>query len=205
MAIERASRAATETAEPSPVEPTPRLFTVDEYYKMAEAGILKPDERVELIEGVIVEMPPAGPEHSDSVDTVAEVFGDRLRPRVRIRVQSPIGLAGLSQPEPDVALLRTPAERGSSYRSGHPGRDDVLLVVEIADSSLNYDLGEKASMYARRGIVELWIVDVPHDRLVVHREPTADGYASVETVNRGETVRPLAFPDVTFTADEILG
>jgi Uma2 family endonuclease len=205
MAARRAPRTATVEAPAHREEPTPRLFTVDEYYKMAEAGILRPDERVELIDGRIVEMPPIGPEHADSVDTVVEIFGDRLRPRVRIRVQSPLQIGILQLPEPDVSLIKTPAERGSSYRKTHPRLDDILLVVEVADTTLQHDLGEKARMYARAGVPELWVIDVPHDRLVVHREPAPDGYASIVTVNRGETLSALAFPDVTFTADEILG
>ena len=205
MPARRAPRTATVEAQAPPEEPTPRLFTVDEYFKMAEVGILRADERVQLIDGKIIEMPPSGPEHADSVDTVAELFGDRVRPRARIRVQSAIRLGALALPEPDVTLIKTPAQRGGAYRSAHPGRDDVYLVVEIADSSLNQDLGEKARMYARSGVMELWVVDIPHDRVVVHRDPTPDGYGSVEIIARGATISPVAFPDVQFTVDEILG
>jgi Uma2 family endonuclease len=204
MAVERAAR-TPKSADPVEERAQPRLFTVVEYDKMAEAGILKPDERVELIEGVIIQMPPIGPEHADSVDIVAEVFGDRLRPRARIRVQNPIELADVARPQPDITILRRPDRRARPYRAAHPGREDILLVVEVADTSLAYDLGEKAIMYAQRGVSELWVVDIPHDRLVVHRDPTADGYASVDVVERGATVSPSAFPDIAFTADEILG
>ena len=205
MAARRAPRTATVEA-PAPAEgPAPRLFTVDEYYKMAEVGILRPDEHVELIDGKIIQMPPSGPEHADSVDTVVELFADRVRPRARIRVQSAVQLGSHALPEPDVVLIRTPAGRGAPYRSAHPGRDDIFLVVEVADSSLTHDVGEKASMYARSGLAELWVIDIPNDRLLVHREPAPDGYANVRTLARGDAISPLAFPDVTFTVDEILG
>jgi len=205
MAIQQAAESGTGETPSAPAEPTPRMFTVDEYYRMAKAGILRPDEKVQLIEGTIIEMPPSGPEHADVVDAVAELFGDRLRPRARVRVQNQVDLATLAQPEPDVALVRRPVPGERTYRVRHPAASDLLLVVEVADSSRRLDLGEKALMYARHGVPELWVVDLPGDGVVVHCEPTADGYASVRTLARGETIAPLAFPDVSFTVDEILG
>jgi Uma2 family endonuclease len=205
MAIRRAPRSVTDQALAEVAEPSARLFTVDEYYRMAEVGILRPDERVELIEGVVVQMPPIGPDHAGSVDSLNETFGDRLRPRVRVRVQNPIRLDGMAEPEPDITLLRPESERRLPYRSSHPTLEDLFLVVEVSDSTLAYDLGEKAAMYSRAGVPDLWIIDVNGDRIVVHREPTADGYASVTPVERGMTISPLAFPDVEFTADEVLG
>jgi Uma2 family endonuclease len=205
MAIKRAPEAFPHQAEAAPSEPRPRLFTVDEYYKMAEVGILRPDERVQLIEGKIVEMPPGGPDHFSAVDWISELFREQLGPRVRIRVQGPIDLAEGAHPEPDVALLRRPASGGRAYRFSHPTGADLFLAVEVADSTLRFDLGEKALMYARHGVADLWVVDLPGNRIVVHREATADGYASVQSVMRSETNSPLAFPEVVFTADEILG
>lgn len=205
MAIQRATEAIPGASQVTPPEPRPRLFTVDEYYKMAEVGILRPDERVQLIEGTIIEMPPSGSEHADVVDSIAELFGDRLRPRARIRVQNQLDLAELAHPEPDIALVRRPVPGQRSYRGSHPGLPDVLLVIEVSDSTLRLDLGEKARMYARHGVSDLWVVDLQGDRIVVHREPTRNGYSSVEAVTRGATITPLAFPDVSFTADEILG
>jgi Uma2 family endonuclease len=204
MAIQRPNEATLHEAEATPSEPRLRPFTVDEYYKMAEVGILRPDERVQLIEGMIIQMPPGGPDHFSAVDWIAELFGDRLRSRVRIRVQGPIDLAERAHPEPDVALLRRPSTRGRAYRVSHPTGADLFLAIEVADSTLRFDLGEKARMYARHGTSELWVVDLPGERVVVHREPTEDGYTNVRSVTRGESISPLAFPDVTFTADEIL-
>jgi Uma2 family endonuclease len=206
MAIERAeTESVPSVAATDAAGPTPRLFTVDEYYKMADVGILRPDEHVQLIEGVVVQMPPGGPDHSSSVDWIAEHFRDRLGSRARIRVQSPIDLAERAHPEPDVALVKRPAGGGRAYRVSHPGQADILLAVEVADSTLRFDLGEKAAMYARHGVMDLWVVDLTGDRVVVHRGPTADGYAEVRALTRGESISPLAFPDVTFTIDEILG
>jgi Uma2 family endonuclease len=111
----------------------------------------------------------------------------------------------MAEPEPDITLLRPESERRLPYRALHPTLEDLLLVVEVSDSTLTFDLGEKAAMYARAGVPDLWVIDVRGDRIVVHREPTTDGYASVQTIGRGMTIRPLAFPDVEFTADEILG
>jgi Uma2 family endonuclease len=205
MAIQQAAESDQRGMPARPSEPAPRLFTVDEYYKMAEVGILRPDERVQLIEGTIVQMPPGGPDHFSAVDWIGDLFHNRLGSRVRIRVQGPIDLAERAHPEPDLALLRRPAARGRAYRLSHPTVADIFLAVEVADSTLHFDLGEKAQMYARHGLPELWVIDLRGDRLVVHREPTPDGYASVRTLSRGEAISPLAFPDVAFTADEILG
>jgi len=205
MAIERAVEATPDDAPRSPWGPELRLFTVDDYYKMAEAGILSEQERVELIEGVIVKMPPIGPRHSLTVDRVNFVLIQRLGHRVRLSVQNPIRLGLHVEPQPDLTLSRNDAARLRRYATSHPGPSDVLLVVEVADSSINFDVGEKAEMYARHGIIELWVVDIPHDRVLVHRGPTRTGYSDVKTVQRGETIAPLAFPDVTFTTDEMLG
>ena len=185
--------------------PANRPFTVDEYYRMAEAGILGEDDRVELIEGEIVQMPPIGPLHADEVDYLARLFFRRLGDDVLVRIQNPLRLSPRSEPEPDVAVVRAHPERRHPYRSGHPTAADVLLVVEIADASLEYDLGRKARLYARHGLPELWVLDQRGDRLVLHREPTPCGYVAVRTLLRGESIAPLAFPQNTFTVEEILG
>jgi Uma2 family endonuclease len=205
MATQRASRTTTVQEQPTPAEPTPRLFTVDEYYKMAEAGILGPDEHVELIEGVIVQMPPIGPRHAFNVNRLVRLFLARLGDRAEVSIQNPVRLRGHAEPEPDLAVVRMFGDDPRHYESRHPVPEDVYFVLEIAATSASYDLGEKAEMYARHGIPELWVVDLVADRLVVHRDPTPDGYASVTVAERGATVTALAFPDVTFTADEILG
>jgi Uma2 family endonuclease len=181
------------------------LLTVDDYYKLVEEGLLREYDRVELIEGRIVEMAPIGDDHIAATTDLNGLFVTRLVGRADVSVQNPINLALRSEPEPDFAIVRhvPGGRRKAKTRKATPS--EIFLIVEIANSSLAFDLGEKAELYARHDIQELWVVDIPHDRLVVHREPTADGYASVQSLTRGESISPLAFPDVTFTADEILG
>jgi Uma2 family endonuclease len=181
------------------------LLTVDDYYRLVEEGILSEYDRVELIEGRIVEMAPIGDDHIVATIDLNDLFTDRLRGHASVSVQSPVNLGLRSEPEPDFAIVPFVPGGRRKAKARKPTPSEIFLIVEIANSSLAFDLGEKADMYARHDIQELWVVDIPHDRLVVHRGPTADGYASVQSLMRGERITPLAFPDVTFTADEILG
>ena len=185
--------------------PTRRCFTVDEYHRMGAAGILHEDERIELINGEIVRMAAVGGKHIACVLRLDEWFNPRLSGIALVSVQNPVRLSPHAEPEPDLAVVRAHPERLHPYRSAHPTPADVFLVVEVADSSLEYDLGRKARLYARHGIPELWVLDQRGDRLVVHREPTPRGYATVRTLTRGQSISPLAFPDVAFAADELLG
>ena len=187
------------------LQPTKRLFSVDEYYRMAEAGILGEDDRVELIEGEIVQLSPIGPRHADRVDRLNSLFFERFRGGARIRIQNPVRLSNRSEPEPDLALLRPEGERDRPYESAHPTPADVLLVVEVADHSVEYDLGRKARLYARHGIPELWVLNLRAERLFVHRDPTPRGYATSRILGRGESISALAFPEIVLTVDEILG
>lgn len=177
-------------------------FTVDDYYKMAENGVLTEDSRVELIEGEIVDMPPIGPGHSASVDR----GGDRLRAilgrRAAIRTQQPLRLGLRSEPQPDLAVVR---RRDDFYTSAHPTPADVLLVVEVADTSLAYDRETKGPLYARHGIGEYWILNLPDRQLEVYREPAGDGYAVVQILKPGDVVQPVAFPGVTVAVRDLLG
>ena len=185
--------------------PSTRLFTVDDYYKMAEVGILNEDDRVELIEGEIVEMSPIGAGHSGRVDRLSRLFIEVLGDAGWVRTQNPVRLSRRSEPEPDLALLRPESERESSYEVDLPTAADVLLIIEVADSSLAYDLGRKARMYARHGIRDLWVLDRRNDRLVLHRDPMPRGYGAIRTLVRGESIAPLAFPEIVLTIDELLG
>jgi Uma2 family endonuclease len=187
------------------ITPQHGLLTVNDYYQLVEDGVLSEYDRVELIEGRVVEMAPIGDDHIAATIDLNDVFGPRLRGRASVSIQSPVNLARRSEPEPDITIIPYVPGGRRKAKTRKPTPSEIYLIVEIANSSLTFDLGEKAALYARYGIQELWVVDIPHDRLVVHREPTADGYASVRSVARGETISPLAFPDVTFTADEILG
>jgi Uma2 family endonuclease len=205
VAVERVETVESSHQPEQASGPRQRLFTVDEYYKMAEVGILRPDERVELIEGKLIEMPAIGPRHAYNVNRLTVLFLSKLAGRAEIRAQSPVRAATGAEPEPDLAAAQLYSDAPKTYESRHPTPKETHFVVEVSDTTLAFDLGEKAQMYARHGIAELWVVDLQGDAVVVHRQPTADGYASIETMHRGQTVAPVAFPDVPFTIDEILG
>ncbi len=191
---------------PVPGQPCPpddlqdRLFTVDEYYTMAEAGILAPDERVELLDGRIYIMSPVGSRHADCVDHLNELFMLHLGGRATIRIQSPIHLAERTEPEPDVTLLKR-----RRYAHAHPTPADVLLAIEVADSTLATDRGIKLPLYARHGIETAWIVNLPDSCVEVYSEPAPEGYRKSERRTRGQTLDVPVFPDVSLSVDDVLG
>ncbi len=179
-----------------------RKFTVEEYHRLAEVGILGEDDRVELIDGEIVQMSPIGNRHAGTVDFLAEHFLKTVGGRGQVRVQNPVRLGEDSEPQPDLALLRP---RGDYYRGGHPGPEDVLLVVEVAETSADYDREVKLLLYARWGVPEAWLVDLEQDRIEVYRSPSPEGYREVQVVARGEQVAPAAFPEAKLRVDDLLG
>jgi len=181
------------------------LMTVDEYHRLGEEGVLDEDARVELVDGRIVEMPPIGPRHLFNVNHLNQLFMLRLLGRIILSIQNPVTFGRRLERQPDVTLLDPHVRDPRFYESNRPTPADVLLIVEVSDSTLRTDLVEKARQYAGHGIADYWVLDLQGDQLFVHRDPTPDGYASVRTLARGESVSPLAFPDVIFTVDEILG
>ena len=182
--------------------PTRRRFTVDEYYAMAKAGILTEQDRVELLDGDIIAMPPIGHWHADNVDIFTNWLPQALHGRAIVRVQGPLRLSDVSEPEPDVMLLRS---REGNYRSGHPRPSDVLLVIEVADTSVEYDKGAKLSAYARAGIAEVWIVVRKERRVEVYTGPGEGGYANVRRVGAEGKIAPGAFPDVELEVGKVVG
>jgi Uma2 family endonuclease len=179
-----------------------RLFTVHEYYQMAQAGILTEDDRVELIEGEIVQMAAIGSRHAACVDRLNQLFSARVAERAIVRVQNPVRLSDYSEPEPDLALLQP---RPDFYAAAHPGPADVLLLVEVADTSAGVDRTAKMPLYARAGIVEAWLVDLHVEWVEAHRQPTPRGYQEVCSLGRGTRLAVAAFSDLTLTVDDILG
>ena len=167
--------------------PKPHRLTVDEYYRMAEVGLLSPDDRTELIEGEIIHMPPIGPTHA----SVLAFLSDRLVPRAgvtaQVRLQSPIRFPPRSEPEPDVALV---VARSDRYRKAHPVARDVLLLMEVSDSTLRYDLDVKGRLYATHGIPEYWVVDLVDDRVWRHRRPSGRQYAERDELREGTLELP---------------
>jgi Uma2 family endonuclease len=176
-------------------------FTVDDYEGMIESGILDENDRVELIDGEIIEMAAVGGQHAACVNDLAEWFILRLQGRAIISIQNPVRLRPRSEPEPDIMLLRP---RGDRYRQGLPGPEDVLLIIEVSDSTLHFDRGTKLPLYAAAGIPEVWIVDLERRRVLVHRQPDGDLYREAVVVDDG-SLSPLAFPDATLRLDEIFG
>ena len=184
------------------IEPLKKLYTVTEYYALVDEGILREDDRVELIEGEIRPMPPIGSPHAAGVNRLAFIFIGKLTGRATVSVQAPVRLSEISEPQPDLLLLRF---REDFYSSRHPQPEDVLLLVEVADSSLGYDQGTKARLYARHGIPEVWIEALGRATLEVYRDPSPQGYRDVHTFRRGDRISPLAFPDLVLEVSAILG
>ena len=182
--------------------PAARRFSVQEYHQMAAAGILTEDDPVELIEGEIVEMPPMGSPHAACVMRLTAELVMRAQSLAQVRVQLPVRLDGYSEPEPDLALVKP---RADSYASDHPGPGVVLLVIEVADTTLSYDRSVKGPLYARAGIPEYWLVDLPRERVDVHREPLGGRYKTVQAYRRGERLSLAALAGINLAVDEILG
>jgi Uma2 family endonuclease len=168
---------------------------VDEYLAMGETGILGEDDRVELLDGRLIDMPPIGPPHGYSVDDFEELFARRLyKPEntlARVRVQNPIHLDDYSAPEPDVVLYDP-----DMPRNRHPRPEDIFLVVEVADSTVDYDRNVKAEHYAAAGIVEYWLVDLPNEVVDVHRQPEDDGYAERVRHRPGDNLSVAALSEM---------
>lgn len=179
-----------------------RRFTTQEYHRMGEAGLLGEDDRVELIEGEIIEMAPIGSRHAACVLRLTKLFTDRLGDRALVSVQNPIRLGEHSEPQPDVTLLRP---RGDFYQQALPGRDDIFLVIEVVDTTGDYDRAIKLPLYARHGIAEAWLVDLAQGHVEVYRDPSAAGFSLKQTLAPGSTLSPLALPDVQLDVAEVVG
>lgn len=179
--------------EPKLLEPTAHRFTVEEYYQMAETGILQPDARVELLDGEIIDMAPIGPFHGGTVNSLNRLLAERAKGRWLVVVQNPVRLGARSEPQPDFMLVKPVAD---DYKSRHPVPEDVYLLIEVAESSLTYDRNRKIPAYGRAAIPEVWIINLVEQNIEVFREPHYTGYASVQKFGSGHTIAPQAFPDV---------
>lgn len=180
---------------------TTHRFTVDEYYRMAETGVLKPDARVELLEGEIIDMKPIGPFHGGVTKRLNRQFINLSKRRWVVAVQDPVHLDEHSEPQPDLMLLKP---RPDDYTSRHPLPADVYLIVEVADSSLAYDRGRKLAAYGRAGIPEVWVINLPGQCVEVYREPHLSGYSATVTLRAGDEARPHAFPDAAVDVAALL-
>ncbi|MGM0558710.1 MAG: Uma2 family endonuclease [Myxococcota bacterium] len=173
------------TAEPIDKKPARRRFTVEEYYLLAEAGILSRDDRVELVDGEIIEMAPIGSQHAAHVSKLNMLFAQNLSRNALVQIQNPVRLSRFSEPEPDVALLRP---RDDYYASAHPGPDDVFLVVEVADTSLEYDRSTKVPLYAEHGIPSVWLLDLQDQAVECYEHPESGVYERVHILSGDDEV-----------------
>jgi Uma2 family endonuclease len=177
-----------------------RLFTVDEYHRMAKAGIFGPEERVELIDGEIIHMSPIGPRHAGCVINVNRILLTHLGDRAVISPQNPVVIRPRSEPQPDMLVLRP---RDVSYSRAHPTPEDVLLAIEVGDTTVRFDRIVKARLYARARIREYWLIDAGRETVDVFRAPEGDAYTSFTTYGQGTSLAPLAFPDLVIAVDEL--
>lgn len=168
------------------------LLSVNDYHRMADAGIFTEDQPIELINGELFDMPPIGSFHADIIDALARVFYQQTSDNVRIRVQNPIFLSDVSEPEPDIALVKN-----KNYRLQHPTADDVLLLIEVADSSLNYDRTIKLPLYASHQIPEVWLFNLKEQRLDIYQQPENDYYRLHLRPKAGESIQPLLVESVS--------
>jgi Uma2 family endonuclease len=183
----------SESMSHAPTEdPRRHRLTVADYYRMGEAGILAPEARVELIDGEIIDMAPIGSAHVSSVLQLDHLLKDAIKGKALVLVQAPIVLGDYSAPQPDLALLRP---RTDYYRSSLAGPGDVLLIVEVALSSLRFDRDDKIPLYAHHGIPEVWLVDVDAKRLIRYGNPQQDAYARSDEPDLGCPLEIAALPE----------
>jgi Uma2 family endonuclease len=183
-------------------EPRKHYFTVEEYYRMAQSGIFSEDDRVELIEGEVVEMSPIGSTHQGCVNELSSLLTETLGRAAIVQVQGPIHIDKYSEPQPDIALLKP---RRDFYRRSLATPADVLLIIEVGDTSAQYDRNVKLPLYAQSGIPEAWLINLPKDFIELHSEPKNGKYQKVQRVRRGKKLVSATIPELTLDAAEILG
>lgn len=178
-----------------------RLWTVDEYHRMAEAGIFEPSERVELLEGKIIWMVAKGTAHSSAVGRTNKLLQNRLGNQAWIAIQDPVKLNERSEPEPDIAVVKIDP---LDYADHHPTPAEIYLIIEVADSSLKLDTEIKAKAYSQAGIKDYWVLDVVKRELIVFRNPTTEGYQNQEILTEHQKISPLDFPDLEILVSQML-
>lgn len=168
---------------------------------MAETGVLRPDARVELLDGKIIDMSPIGPFHGGLVGRLTRLFNKLSKDRWLVWPQNPLRLGDHSEPEPDVMLLKQAAD---DYTNRHPQPEDVFLLIEVSDTTLEYDREEKLPAYGRAGVAEVWIVNLNELAVEIYREPNFTGYGAKTVLRPGDQAKPQAFPDVSVDLAELL-
>jgi Uma2 family endonuclease len=176
-------------------------LTVAEYHRLGEMTIFDENSRLELIEGDLIAMPPIGERHAGKTRQLNRLFSARVGEAALVDVQNPVALDRYSEPQPDMALLKP---RPDFYESSHPHPEDVLLLLEISDSTLRYDREIKVPLYARAGIPEVWLLDLPGRRLEVYRRPSAEGYREILYPASDETIAPVLLPEMVLLVNSLL-
>jgi len=179
-----------------------RHFTTQEFLQIDAVGIFGEEERLELLAGDVIEIAPPGPPHAASVTRLTKELFEQIAGRASIRVHGPICLERFSLPLPDIAVLRW---RDDFYAGGHPEPEDVLLLIEVSESSLAYDRDVKLPLYAAAGIAEVWLVVLLSQVVEVYRAPNENGYGEKRTMRRGDTLFPLHLPEAVLRVDEMIG
>jgi Uma2 family endonuclease len=185
----------------SPAANVRHKLSVSDYYRMGDAGILHEDSRVELIEGELIDMSPIGSHHAGIVTRISHLLNKKISDQAIVSVQNPVRLSDWSEPQPDIMLLKP---RSDYYYDSHPKPSDVLVLIEVADSSIDYDRKTKLPLYARSGIQEFWIIDLNAKRLERYTQPNDTGYGQCETLDKSATAVPAGLPDVAIDLGQIL-
>jgi Uma2 family endonuclease len=177
-------------------------FTVKEFVRMSEVGIFREDERLELVDGLVLECHQIGERHGSAVNRGNRILGQFLEDRAIVSVRGPVQIGESSLVQPDIAVLRP---RHDYYASEYPQAEDALLLIEVADTSLQLDRSHKVPLYAREGVAEVWLVNLLRHAVEVFRRPERGAYRDQLVVERGAEITPLAFPDLRVRVDEIAG
>lgn len=178
----------------------PRLITVAEYDQMIEAGIYTENDRIELLNGKIIELMPTGPKHAYFNEKIADILKEKLDKDADVRSQNPVILDDFSEPEPDIVLAKPPREK---YIENHPTPADILLVMEISDTTLIYDREAKARAYSRNGIRQYLLLNLQNETIEDSREPSEDGYQFKQTLRKGDSFNLVAFPKIEINLDDL--
>ena len=180
----------------------PYRFSVEEFNKLGDVGIFDEDDRVELLDGEIIVMSPIGSKHAGTTMQIDAALRRQLGDRALFNLQNPAVLDDFSEPLPDITLLKT---RRDFYKTAHPRPEDILLLIEVSDTTLAYDRGRKLRKYAERGVEEVWIVNVQANRIEQFRGPIGGNYSLSEEKERGDEITVVAFPGITFKVEELIG
>lgn len=195
------------TVQPAPIPtvhdtaPAPRLFTVEEYYCMGNAGIFNGDGQIELFEGSIYKLSPKSPLHSATVGSAAQHLTEQVAGKCLVRQQEPVRFDKHSEPEPDISLVKS---RDDRYSKAHPTPEDCLLLVEVSLSTLNHDRERKGNAYAAAGVAQYLILNLSKRELEDHREPSPEGYRFTRVLRADERFNLVAFPEIEITVGDLL-